>query len=84
MDSCLHFTPVYPQVLSPRVLSQPELQTQLPPVRAGGTIIHWECYKAGVNRSLFVASHEESPGMWDATSDIGWCQKYCLSEDLSV
>lgn len=30
-----------------------------------------QCCKAGMNHSLFVVSHEESPGKWDATSDTG-------------
>lgn len=30
-----------------------------------------QCCKAGMNHSLFVVSHKESPGKWDATSDTG-------------
>lgn len=44
--------------------------------------------KAAMNHSLFVVSHEESPGMWDATSDtrlvsevLFVVQFKCLRED---
>lgn len=44
--------------------------------------------KAAMNHSLFVVSHEESPGMWDATSDTGLVSEVlfvvqfkCLRED---
>lgn len=72
-----HFILVYyRQIPSATVLSPPELKTQLPSVQPGLPPQRELCLlrsvaKQGLSRSLFVGSHEESPGMWDATSGIG-------------
>lgn len=40
------------------------------PVQRSRCLLRILCCTAGMNHSLFVVSHDESPGMWDATSDI--------------
>lgn len=58
------------------------------PASAEVMLFTQKCCKAGMNHSLFVVSHEESPGMWDATSDTGLVSKVlfivqfkCVRED---
>lgn len=41
------------------------------PASAEVMLFTQKCCKAGMNHSLFVVSHEESPGMWDAISNTG-------------
>lgn len=58
------------------------------PASAEVALFTQKCCEAGMNHSLFMVSHEESPGMWDATSDIGLMSEVlfvggfkCVGED---
>lgn len=82
MCICLHFAVLLLTNSVSAVLSPPELKMHLPLAQRGlplpSALFAQKCCKAGVSHTLFLVS-EESPGVWDATTDTVW-----VSELLSL
>lgn len=76
MCVCLPFAVLLSTNSVSAVLSLPELEMHLPLVQPGlpllSALFAQKCCKAGVCHTSFLGSHEESLGMWDATTDTFW------------